>query len=84
MRKHPLVVDAAACAGVSNVLCGRIVRAVLEGIMREVVNGGEVRLGLFGSFERVELPPDERRRRSKARCAVRFRPGKTFRDALRL
>ena len=84
MRKHPLVVDAAACAGVSNVLCGRIVQAVLEGIMREVAKGGEVRLGLFGSFERVDLPSDEKRRGSRGRQAVRFRPGKTFRDALHL
>lgn len=52
--------------------------------MREVANGGEVRLGLFGSFERVDLPADERKRRSKPSAAVRFRPGKTFRDALHL
>ena len=52
--------------------------------MREVAKGGEVRLGLFGSFERVDLPSDEKRRGSRGRQAVRFRPGKTFRDALHL
>ena len=82
MRKHPLIVDAAGCAGVTNVLCARIVEFVLEGIMREVARTGRVRLGLFGSFERVELPEAERKRRSKRSAEVRFKPGKTFRDAL--
>ena len=68
----------------SNALCGRIVELVLERVMREVANGAEVRLGLFGSFERVDLAADEATRRRRAPCAVRFKAGKTFRDALHL
>ena len=68
----------------SKVRCGRIVQVLLEGIMREVANGEEVRLGRFGSFVRVDLAPEGGRHGSKERCEVRFRPGKTFRDALHL
>ena len=82
MRKHPLIVDAAACAGVSNVLCGRIVTFVLEGVVRELAKTGRVQLGLFGCFERVELPEKERKRRSRRSAEIRFKPGKRFRDAL--
>ena len=68
----------------SNVLSGRIVQFVLDGIVREVANGAEVRLGPFGVFERVDLPAGEKRRGSRARADVRFKPGKRFRDALHL
>lgn len=80
MRKHRLVVEAAEGTGVSNVLCGRIVRTLLEGIVLEVADGAEVRLGLFGTYECVDLPPEGGRRRLKRE--VRFKPGKRFRDAL--
>ena len=84
MRKHPLVVEAASSVGVSNVRCGRIVQLLLKGIMREVSNGAQVRLGLFGSFVSVELPPQAGGRGAKSRREVRFVPGKRFRDELHL
>lgn len=83
MRKNRLVVEAAEAAGTSSALGGRIVERLLEGIVREVAGGGEVRLGLFGSFV------CERRVQEGGRCGsgsarvVLFRPGKKFRDALR-
>ena len=84
LRKHRLVVEAAEDAGVSNVLCGRIVETLLAGIVREVADGGEVRLGRFGSFVCVPSASGVEEGGAKGKRAVRFRPGKTFRDALHL
>ncbi len=82
MRKHRLVVEAAERAGASKVVGGRIVGMVLEGIVREVAQGGEVRLGLFGSFTCVEVSVGGDGKKVKAHREVRFVPGKKFRDAL--
>lgn len=90
-RKHPLVVEAAACAGVSNAAGGRMVTALLDGIARALARGDEVRLGRFGSFVceevrplREDVPPPVPRYAAKVTRRVRFRPGRRFRDALGL
>lgn len=82
LRKNRLVVEAAACAGVTNVAGGRIVNALLKAIEREVARGREVRLARFGSFVCEDLPPKGGRSVGKVRREVRFKAGKTFRDAI--
>ena len=82
MRKHRLVVEAAERAGASNVVGGAIVMTVLDSIVREVSQGGEVRLGRFGSFTCVEVTVAADGKKVKPHREVRFVPGKKFRDAL--
>ena len=82
LRKNSLVVEAAVSAGVTNVVGGRLVDALLMAIVREVAGGSKVGLGRFGSFVCVDVPP--KGGRGKTRREVRFTPGKIFRDAAHL
>ncbi len=89
MNKNDLVALVADAAGLSKIDATKAVDAVFDGIISSLKKGDEVRLVGFGTFAVTERAASEGRNpRTGEKINIpaskqpKFKPGKTFKDAL--
>ena len=89
MNKNDLVALVADAAGLSKIDATKAVDAVFDGIINSLKKGDEVRLVGFGTFAVTERAASEGRNpRTGEKIDIpaskqpKFKPGKTFKDAL--
>jgi len=89
VNKNDLVALVADAAGLSKIDATKAVDAVFDGIINSLKKGDEVRLVGFGTFAVTERAASEGRNpRTGEKIDIpaskqpKFKPGKTFKDAL--
>lgn len=89
MTKTQLIEQIAKDCDIPKNKAGRVVKSLTEGIQKALDEKGKITLTGFGTFKKVGLEAREGRHPStgkkiaiKARNVVRFRPGKTLKNAV--